>query len=262
MRQLIYIYLISGLFLICTSCSNKQYQVLFQQKNSIPDSAYQNADNLNEYRIKSQDILQVRNLQDSKYLVNDPTTTHINTNVLGGNTVENPNTFQVDDDGTVILPVIGHIKVAGYTRVEAQKVVEDTYRQKLLVNPIIELKIVNLKVTMLGEIKSQGNYPLVKSHTTLVEMIGEAGGITDKANESNVQIIRGTQKDPKVILVDLGNIQSVNDPRTILQNGDIVYISQNKRAARSENLQNFSTVFQPGLLLVNTALIILTLIRR
>jgi polysaccharide export outer membrane protein len=254
MRYSIYTFLILGLCLIFTSCSTTQYQVLFQQKNAIADSTYQGADSIKEYRIKSQDILQVRNLQDSKYILNNTPNLPVNSNVLGNNmTAADDRNFQVDDDGTVTLPLIGHIKVAGSTRAEAQKIVEDAYRKNVLVNPIIELKIVNLKVTMLGEIRGQGNYPLTKDHTTLIEMIGNAGGITEKANETNIKIIRGTQKNPKVILVDLGNIQSINDPRAVLQNGDIVYIAQNKRAARGDNLQSFSTtIFQPVLLLFNT----------
>jgi len=235
--------------------------VLFQQKNSLSDSSYQASDAAGEYHIRSQDILQVRNLQDTKYLVNNASASNVNGNVLNGGTSDNQN-FQVDDDGAVILPAIGRIKVAGYTRAGAQKVVEDAYRKNVLVNPIIELKIVNLKVTMFGEVRTQGNFQLTKDHTTLLEMIGTAGGITEKANETNVKIIRGTAKNPKVILVDLSNIQSINDPRTILQNGDIIYIAQNKRATRENNLQNFSTVFQPLLLLFNTALIVLTLVRR
>ena len=264
MRYIIYSYLLFGLFLICTSCSTKQYQVLFQQKNAINDSAYTNAGVINEYRIKPQDVLQVRNLQDTKYLVNPAPSSSVNTNVLGNNgAAAAEQNFQVDDDGTVILPAIGRIKVAGYTRIEAQKVVETAYRNNVLVNPIIELKIVSLKVTMLGEIRGQGNYPLTKEHTTLIEMIGAAGGITEKANETNVKIIRGTEKNPKVILVDLSNIQSINDPQTVLQNGDIVYIAQNKRAVRTDNQQSFlNTIFQPALLLFNTALIIFTLIHR
>lgn len=259
-------YFILGLVLIFTSCSTKQYQVLFQQKNALADSSLKKIDTVKEYRIRSQDILQIRNLQDSKYIVNTAPNLPVSNNVLGnnngtGNTAEDRN-FQVEEDGSVILPVIGHIKVAGYTRLEAQKLIEDAYRKDVLVNPIIELKIVNLKVTMLGEVKVQGNYALTKDHTSLIEMIGAAGGITEKANESNVQIIRGNQKNPTVILVDLGNIKSINDPSTILQNGDIIYIAQNKRAARGDNLQNFSTtIFQPVLLLFNTALIIFTLIR-
>lgn len=264
MRHIIYTYLILGLFLICTSCSNKQYQVLFQQKNAISDSAYKSADTLSEYRIKAQDVIQVRNLQDTKYLVNNNPSTAVNTNILmKGNTAGTDQDYQVDDDGTVILPAIGRIKIAGYTRIEAQKLVEEAYRKNVLVNPVIELKIVSLKVTMLGEIKGQGNYPLTKDHTKLIEMIGLAGGISEKANETNIKIIRGTEKNPKVILVDLGNIQSINDPRTVLQNGDIIYISQNKRAVRTDNQQTFmNTVFQPALLLFNTALIIFTLIHR
>jgi polysaccharide export outer membrane protein len=260
----IYTYIILGLALISTSCSTKQYQVLFQQKNAITDSAYKSADTIKEYRIKPQDILQVRNLQDTRYLVNTTPSTGVNTNILGsGNAAGTEQNFQVDNDGTVILPAIGRIKVGGFTRVEAQKLVEEAYRKNVLVKPIIELKIVSLKVTMLGEIRGQGNYPLTKEHTTLIEMIGAAGGITEKANETNVKIIRGTEKNPKVILVDLGNIQSINDPRTILQNGDIVYFAQNKRAVRTDNQQTFmSTFFQPALLLFNTALIIFTLIHR
>jgi polysaccharide export outer membrane protein len=264
MRYIIYSYLFFGLFLICTSCSTKQYQVLFQQKNSIDDSSYKIVDIANEYRIKAQDVIQVRNLQDTKYLVNNTPTVVANTNILGSrSTAGVDQNFQVDDDGTVILPAIGRIKVAGYTRIEAQKMVEEAYRKDVLVNPIIELKIISLKVTMLGEIKVQGNFSITKEHTTLIEMIGTAGGITEKANETNIKIIRGTEKNPKVILVDLSNIQSINDPRTVLQNGDIVYIAQNRRAVRTDNYQNFtSTIFQPALLLFNTALIIFTLIHK
>ncbi|ASU36812.1 polysaccharide biosynthesis/export family protein [Mucilaginibacter xinganensis] len=259
----IYFYLLLGLFLICTSCSTRQYQVLFQQKNALSDSSYQNTDTVAEYKIKAQDVLQVRNLQDTKLLVNNNPSPALNTSVLAsGAASTSEQDFKVDDDGTVILPAIGRIKVAGYTRIEAQKLVEEAYRKNVLVNPIIELKIVSLKVTMLGEIRGQGNFPLIKDHTSLIEMIGAAGGITEKADETNIKIIRGTKKNPKVIVVDLGNIQSVNDPKTILQNGDIIYIAQNKRATRNDNYQSFTTtIFQPALLLFNTALIIFTLIR-
>jgi polysaccharide export outer membrane protein len=115
---------------------------------------------------------------------------------------------------------------------------------------------------MLGEVKSQGNFPLVKDRTGLIEMIGEAGGLTDKANEKNIEIIRGSQSNPTVVKVDLSNISSLADPATILQNGDIIYVAQNKRAARADNLQNFSVLLQPALILFNTALIIFTLAHR
>ena len=212
---------------------------------------------MNYYRIQPQDILQIRNLQDEKYIVNVVSTS---TTTSGGNNSQGQS-FQVEENGTVALPMIGHVKVVGLTRIEANRLIEDLYRKELK-DPIIELTITNLKVTMLGEIRGPGNYPLTKDRTTLVEMIGTAGGLTDKANERNVKIIRGTEKTPQVTVIDLGDIQSINDSRAILQSGDIIYITQNKRAVRNDNLQNFSTIFQPALLLFNTALIIFTLIRR
>jgi polysaccharide export outer membrane protein len=259
MRQIIFLYLILAAFLICTSCSNKQYQALFQERKALPDSSVLKGPvNVNEYHIKSQDLLQIRNLQDIKYIVNDAP---VNANTTGG-TASQGQTFKVEDDGTVALPVLGRLQVAGLTRVEAQNLIEGLYRKTLLKDPIIELKIVNLEVTVLGEIKGQGNYILTKDKTTLVELIGEAGGLTDKADEKNIKIIRGTGKNLAVTKIDLNNIRSIGDPAAILQSGDIIYIAQNKRATRSENLQNFSTVFQPVLILFNTALILYTLIHK
>ena len=254
------------LLLVLSSCSTRQYQVLFQKKQSLTDSAYKTQDIVGEYRIRSQDILQVRNLQDArKYLINPAQSAAVNTSVLpdaSGAGAAGDQSYQVADDGSVILPALGHIQVAGLTRAEAEKNIEEAYRKNVLVNPIIEVKIINLKVTMLGEVRTQGNLPLTKDHTTLVEMIGAAGGITERANESDVKIIRGTEKDPKVIKIDLGDIKSINDPRTILQNGDIIYVAQNKRATRQDNLQSVSTLVQPSLLIINAALILLTLFKK
>ena len=251
-----------GIIFVLTSCSSKQYQLLFEQKTAGPDSSSAQKPTVAAavYRIKPQDILQIRNLQNVKYIVDEAPIS--NTASTGTTTTNTGQTFQVDDDGTVALPVIGHVAVAGLTRPEAAKLIESLYRKSLLKDPIIELKIVNLKVTMLGEIKGQGNYPLTKDRTTLVEMIGTAGGLTDKANETNIQIIRGDQVNPQVTVINLRNIQAINDPRAILQNGDIIYIAQNKRAVRNENLQNISVISQPVLLLLNTALIIFTLSHR
>jgi len=259
MRQIIYIFITLGVLLSCTSCSNKQYQLLFEKRNLISDSTATKGAVITEYyKIKPQDILQIRNLQNIKYIVDETPVTVASSTV----TSSAGQTYQVQEDGSVALPVIGHVPVAGLTRVEAERRVEDIYRKNLLKDPIIELKIVNLKVTILGEIKAQGNYTLTKDKTTLIELIGEAGGLTDKANEKNVKIIRGSEKDSHVTEIDLGNLSSINDPNAILRSGDIIYISQNKRAARNDNLQSISVIGQPVLLLFNTILIILTLVRR
>lgn len=243
--------------LLLSSCAVRQHQLLFESRALPADTLKSIAPVSGPYHILPQDILQIRNLQNVSFIAGDaPTATG------GGNTQAGQGqTYQVEDDGTVALPVIGHIKVAGLTRYEAEKQIEDLYRKKLLKDPIIEVKITNLKVTLLGEVKNQGNYPLIKEQTTLIDMIGAAGGLTEKANEKAVKIIRGDQANPRVTQFDLSDIKTLGDPRLVLQNNDIVYIAQSKRAVRTDNLQYYSTLVQPALILLNTALIIISLAR-
>jgi polysaccharide export outer membrane protein len=260
MRKLFSFYIIFVIVLACTSCSN-QYQVLFQKSSAIADTASQKAAMAaTVYHIKPEDILQIKNLQDPEFLANQVITT--NTGGAAGKTESDNNSFQVAEDGAVNLPIIGPVQVAGLTRIDAQTLIQDLYKKAEFKNPIIDLRITNLKVTLLGEIKTQGSFPLVKDKTTLVELIGEAGGLTDKANEKTVKIIRGNEKTPNVTEVNLNDITSINDPKAVLQSGDIIYVAQSKRAARNDNLQNVSLLVQPILLLFNTVLIVFTLVRK
>jgi len=233
--------------LLCYSCSLKQQHVLFERNSPIAiDTSLSQA---NHYinRIKPDDQLQIRNLQSTKYLVDDAGSTNTNAGVAS-------QVFTVEEDGHVKLPVLGSVFVAGLSRVEAQKKIENLYRDSLLKDPIIDLKIINLKVTIFGEAKSNGNFLLNKEKTTLIDILGQAGGLSVNADEKTIKIIRG--KNQTVIPVDLSNIKTIADPRLIMQDGDIVYIQQNKRAIRDDKLQNATTLIQPSLLIFNTALII------
>lgn len=260
MRIYFYICLIIGASVFATSCSNNQYQNIFQQTASPDGTGRETPARQTDYHIRPQDVLQIRNLQNIKYLVDE--TPASSTGTGGGGNSGSGQTFQVESDSTVALPAIGRVKVGGLTRSEAAKLIAGFYRKSLLKDPTIEVKIVNLKVAILREIKGQGNYPLTKYRTTLVELIGETGGLTEKANEANIKITRGNQLSPEVAIVDLTDIWSFNSPGALLQNGDIIYIAQDKRAIRNDKLQNFSVITRPVLLLLNTGLIILTLSHR
>src|SRR5271165_4811562 len=106
MRQITLLYLFVTAILICSSCSDKQYQALFQEKKSITDTSAQKAAiTLNDYHIKSQDILQIRNLQNSKNIL-DLNPGAAAAASLGG-TSSQGETFQVENDGTVALTGLG-----------------------------------------------------------------------------------------------------------------------------------------------------------
>lgn len=257
-------YSILGLLLILASCTYKQTKAITSKNKpvnaSVSDSVLiKNAiTNISNYRIQPQDVLQIRNLQNSKAIADlTPVTSSSPANV--GAVVTQPETFLVEDDGTVALTGLGHVQIAGLTRMEAMKYIEKLYKETLLKNPIIDIKIVNLKVTILGEVKAPGNYPLVKDRNTLIEMIGNAGGFTDVADQKDIKIYRGAQQDTSVAKIELNNLASIAAQRTIIQNNDVIVIGKNQKTLQKENLQNIITTAQPFLILLSTILVVLSI---
>src|SRR3569832_511536 len=103
------------LFIITlSSCSLKQQQLLFKERGPNPDSlsaVLKNSGNsTSDYRIRSQDILQIKNLQNIKYIVEE-TATSTQRNSCNTTISHLGQTYQVEDDGNVAFPVIGRIHV-------------------------------------------------------------------------------------------------------------------------------------------------------
>lgn len=257
--RVLYFICIVGILAIASSCSYKQNHLLFQNSNIPADTTvYNKPAAIGRYRIQPQDVIQIRNLQNIKFIVDELPS---NTGNSASGTTSQGQTYQVDEDGSIALPDLGHVPIAGLTRAEATKKVEGLYHKVLLKDPIIELKVLNLKVTVLGETNGQGNFALLKDNTTLVEMLGQAGGLTRNADERTVKIIRGTGLNQEVKQIDLSNISAISDPNAILQNGDIIYVAQNKRAIRDDKITGVTSLIQPALLFLNTALLIYSLAR-
>lgn len=215
------------------------------------------------YKIKISDQLAVRNVQNPEFGATSSTGVSgaSTNNVAAAGTSQNILSYPVEPDGMVNLPAIGKVEVVGLTRREATIKIQDFYKQKLLKDPIIELTVVNLKVTLLGEFGKQGNFLLEKDHTSLIEIIGEAGGITKTADPKTLKIIRGDRSHPEIIYVNLTDINSLASKKLILQNNDIIVLQPTKGSALSEKLQSFNNIVQPLLVVVNLAVLIFTVTR-
>lgn len=203
------------------------------------------------YTIKPNDEIAIKNVQNKEF----------GANTAEGNTSSSSTvaSFKVDLDGFLNLPAIGKVQVGGLTKNEATLKIQNLYAQKLLNDPIITLNIINLKVTLLGEFNKQGNFLLERENTNLIDILGEAGGITKTADPKTLKIIRGDKANPEIIYVNLNDVNSLASKKLILQNNDIIYIQSTKGAALSERLQSFNSIIQPLLVIVNLAVLIFTL---
>lgn len=229
-----YIWFISGVLLILQSCSYKNRNYLFNTgkkiNTTLPVLTLNHTDTAKEiyrHRIKVGDRLTIRfmNNYDIGGAAGQSATASANNSSITG--VDKG--YLVNYDSTVILPLIGRIKLTGFTRLEASKNLEKEY-SKFIINPIIDVNIINLGVTVLGEVGLQGRILVDKENTTLVDVLALAGGIKDSGKKKNIKIIRGNE----VIIVNLKNIEAIYSSAIIMQDNDIVYVEPYRFKAGSE----------------------------
>jgi polysaccharide export outer membrane protein len=232
-RILILVFFISS----CSTVKDTLFGDKIKKKNSIPVEAISLSElkNIKEFRqiISPGDLLFIRNLQNE---------TQVLGYISGASGQSTSAEYTVEVDSLVTLPFLGVVKLGGMSIPEAEAYLNKAYAKTLLKDPIIKIFISNLKVTLLGEFAKQGNIPLKKNYTHLTEVLGDAGGLTLKADASRIKIIRGDLKNPEVIQVNLRNIKSLGDSRLFLRNNDILYVDIKPSAKFFDELNSARTL--------------------
>jgi polysaccharide export outer membrane protein len=236
---------------IISSCSVRnssrilQYPKSFNTDTLKTVAVFNNQNSYPEYRIKVYDKISLQNLQDAELLGS-------RTGASGEFKVN----YEVNNNGEIVLPALGNVKIAGLTKREATDKIQKLYAESLFKDPIIVLTINNLKVTMLGAFASEGNFLLENQKTDLLDMIGLVGGISDDGNVKNIRIIRGNRDKPELIMVNLCNINTLANPKLILQDGDIIIAERNKFSVFSDNIAPVTSIATIVIIILNSYLIL------
>lgn len=203
-------------------------------------------------KIRPEDELAIADLQDISILVRKE---HIRNDLRDDQYA----TFKVNAEGEVSLPVIGATKVAGLNRDEAARLITARYEEKELKKPLIDVRINNLYVSLLGEVTRQGKYVVNREDYELIDLLAEAGGLTDLANKRRVKIFRGDRSNPEVILINLENYAFLKNEKLRLKSRDIIYVEPRTGAKTARNVQPYTAFFQIGFVALNTILLIINL---
>lgn len=166
-------------------------------------------------------------------------------------------TYLIDNAGYIDFPIIGKIKLGGLTRTEANnKMVAavSEYIQK----PIVSLRIVNYKISVLGEVNKPGSYNVVGERMTILEGIGLGGDLTIYGKRDNILVIR--EKDGKKTYnrIDLTDPNLLNSPFYYLSQNDVIYVEPNKTKVNSSVIGPDIYVLFSTLSLLITVVVILT----
>ena len=147
-------------------------------------------------------------------------------NNIGSNT---PNTtspaigYLVEADGTVKLPYLDKVKAEGLTRTELERILTEKYKEYTK-NPVINVRYLNYKVTVLGAVAHPGSFVFPNERMTVLEALGLAGDLTVLGKRENVLVIReinGAREFGRLNLLSKDIFQS---PYYYLKTNDVVYV--------------------------------------
>ncbi len=133
----------------------------------------------------------------------------------------------VSSDGTIDLPLIGVIRVAGLTTRGVSTLLNREYA-RYIKHAHVTVDLLNKRVFVLGEVRRPGRVDISEETTTLLEVLANAGDLTDFAAKNSIKIIRGTRSKPEVETVDLTQLSSLSSNKLILFPNDVVYVSPNE----------------------------------
>ena len=226
------------------SCVSREKIVYFQdleQRKALVDSVQ------NSFRIQPNDLLSI---VVSAYDLNAVRPFNLVSEArpgtdLSGTTV-NSNTQQqgylTAEDGTIDFPVLGRVKVAGLTRTELSELLVKRISE-YVINPIVTIRIVNFKVSILGEVARPGTYNVQGERLTILEALGLAGDMTIFGRRDNVLVIRdnGTGKEYKYM--DVREASILNSDYYYLQQNDVIYVEPNNAQIQGSSFNRNTSIY-------------------
>lgn len=150
--------------------------------------------------------------------------------------------FEIDLEGNIELPIMGKIKVAGISVSKVESIVQARANEYLR-DAIVKVKLLNFKVTVLGEVRSPGVYYNYNNSITVIEAIALANGNTDFASIKKVMVVRPFPDGNKTYMLDLNSKSIFMSEAYYLQPNDYVIIQPDKNKNFQLNSQAYSLMF-------------------
>ena len=234
-----YFYLI--ICLILSSCVSNKKIVYFQGvQGAIEDSK------ITEAKIQPNDNLLIL-VSSPKVEVSD---IFNSINISGtGNPSQESLALQgyiVDQNGYINFPILGPVKLGGLTKNEAIDALQNKISE-YVVDATVNIRFLNFRVTVLGEVNKPGVYTITNEIISLPEALGLAGDMTIHGRRNNVLICRDVNGKKEFYQMDMTSPDVFKSSNYYLQQNDIVYVQPNKAkssgAGYNQNLPIWVSVF-------------------
>ena len=150
--------------------------------------------------------------------------------------------YLVDQAGEIDFPVIGKLKIEGLSPEELRVLLRERL-SVYLKDPIINIRLRNFTVTVLGEVLKPGTYPVNGEQITILEALGLAGDLTLRGVRNNVLVIRDFNGTKVYYRIDLTSKDIIKSPVYYLTQNDVVYVEPNKSGIKETSLDARASIY-------------------
>ncbi|WP_461599727.1 polysaccharide biosynthesis/export family protein [Winogradskyella sp.] len=228
------------LLILVASCASRKEILYMQDAKDVGNAAI----NYQTPTIQPNDILKI----NVETLIPEAAVPY-NKGNLQGMQPQNLQVLQLDGylvslENTIKFPVLGEISTAGLTTMQ----LEEDLRQRLvdgghLLNPKVNVRLINAKVTILGEVNQPGTYTFTEQNITLLQALGYAGDLTINGQRNDVLITRETDGMRKVTHLDLTSAEFMNSEYYFIRPNDVIVVNPNNpRVKNAGFIGNIGTV--------------------
>ena len=256
-----------ALLLLITTSSCVTHESLISFEEGVPTSIPEDIENQLDLRIQANDLLRIQvhsSNEDAAAPFNiEGTGQNGNQQMMmggqqGGAGMERFMGYYVDQEGTITIPVVGRIDVKGLTIVEAKAKVEALVKP-YVTDAVINMRFLNFKVTVLGEVNVPGVVQLANQRVTLLEALGEASDLTPYARRDNILITREIDGQRTYARLNLQDYNIFQSPYFYLKQNDVIYVEpQQARVATVADPAQRLISYSSGLFSIVTLIIALT----
>lgn len=239
------LYIIFAVAVLLSSCYNYKTTGLLQEKN--PTLPVYQKEAYEDYRLQINDEIIYR------LLTSDETISKLISSGTSSMSSQNLISYRIYPDGTVDLPFLKKIPVAGLTLNEASRVVEEKFKE-IIPDAAVKLSIANKTFTIIGE-AGTGVYPIIREKMTIYQALSLSGNLNNAGDFKNVRIIRETEKGTEVLQFDIRPVSLIESQYYYIYPNDIIYVQRAKSSFyKVNNWSSFMGLISTSLSLLFTVL--------
>ncbi|MCU0473427.1 MAG: polysaccharide biosynthesis/export family protein [Bacteroidales bacterium] len=149
--------------------------------------------------------------------------------------------YMVDEKGNIAFPFAGEIKIAGLSLSQAGSVIQKVL-SSIISNPVVIVKFIETQVTIMGEVNSQGVYPITQDKINIYEALALGGGLTRYGDRSKVILIRQEDNKPVHYRLDLSNSKVAGTKLFYVLPNDVIIVEPRKSISGTTQSNLYSTI--------------------